>query len=114
VRTAGDAVSYGLWLFFLIAWPYLACVLWTRRKRLAWPSRTLVTRGLIGGAASVGAYLIALWAMTRAPIAAVAALRETSVIFAALLGAWLLKEPLGRRRVAGACLVALGVALLKA
>ena len=41
---------------------------------------------------SAGAYGVALWAMTRAPVAAVAALRETSVIFAALIGAWLLKE----------------------
>jgi len=113
VRAAGDAASYGLWLFFLIAWPYLGAVLWARRTRLALPSRALLGRGLVGGAASVAAYLIALWAMMRAPIAAVAALRETSVIFAALLGAWLLKEPFGRGRFAGACLVALGIALLR-
>jgi drug/metabolite transporter (DMT)-like permease len=113
VRAAGNAASYGLWLFFLIAWPYLGVLLWIRRGRLRRPSRALLWRGLVGGAASVAAYLIALWAMTRAPIAAVAALRETSVIFAALIGAWLLKEPLGRQRIAGACLVALGIALLK-
>jgi drug/metabolite transporter (DMT)-like permease len=82
--------------------------------RYALPARALLTRALIGGMASVAAYLIALWAMTQAPIAAVAALRETSVIFAALIGAWLLKEPLGRQRLAGACLVVLGIALLRA
>jgi drug/metabolite transporter (DMT)-like permease len=114
VRAAGDPMSYGLWLFFLMAWPYLGVVLWTRRKRLVLPARALLTRALIGGMASVAAYLIALWAMTQAPIAAVAALRETSVIFAALIGAWLLKEPLGRQRLAGACLVVLGIALLRA
>ena len=48
--------------------------------------------GLVGGALSAAAYGVVLWAMTRAPVAAVAALRETSVIFAALIGAWLLKE----------------------
>jgi drug/metabolite transporter (DMT)-like permease len=42
--------------------------------------------------ASLGSYGIALWAMTRAPVATVAALRETSVLFAVLLGTWLLKE----------------------
>ncbi len=54
-------------------------------------------RGLLGGAASLGAYGIVLWAMTRAPVAAVAALRETSVLFAALIGAVWLKEGFGWR-----------------
>ena len=51
--------------------------------------------------------------MTRAPIAAVAALRETSVVFATLLGSWRLGEPLGSARVAAACAVAAGIALLE-
>ena len=70
-------------------------------------------RGLIGGAASLGAYAIVLWAMTRAPIAAVAALRETSVLFAALIGALWLKEGFGWPRLAGAASVVAGVAALK-
>jgi drug/metabolite transporter (DMT)-like permease len=75
--------------------------------RSQWP------RSLLSGSLSVVVYLIALWAMTQAPIAAVAALRETSVIFAALIGAVWLKEPFGRQRIAGACVVAVGIALLK-
>ena len=51
--------------------------------------------------------------MTRAPVAAVAALRETSVLFAALIGAVFLKESLGLRRLAGAASVVAGVAALK-
>ena len=70
-------------------------------------------RGLVGGAASLGAYGIVLWAMTRAPVAAVAALRETSVLFAALIGAVLLKEGFGLPRLAGAASVVAGVAALK-
>ena len=58
-------------------------------------SRAAGAAGLLGGAASLGAYGIVLWAMTRAPIAAVAALRETSVLFAALIGALWLKEGFG-------------------
>jgi drug/metabolite transporter (DMT)-like permease len=61
----------------------------------------------------VAAYGIVLWAMTRAPIAAVAALRETSVIFAALIGAVLLREGLGVPRITGAVLVAGGIAALR-
>ena len=70
-------------------------------------------RGLFGGALSAAAYGVVLWAMTRAPVAAVAALRETSVIFAALIGAWLLKEGHIARRIAGAATVAAGVIALK-
>jgi drug/metabolite transporter (DMT)-like permease len=51
--------------------------------------------------------------MAQTPVAAVAALRETSVIFAALLGTIFLKEPFGRRRAIGACAVALGVMALR-
>ena len=70
-------------------------------------------RGLGGGLCLISAYGIVLWAMTQAPVAAVAALRETSIIFAALLGTAILGEPFGRRRVAGACAVALGVIALR-
>ena len=68
---------------------------------------------MVGGFFSVAAYGIVLWAMTRAPVAAVAALRETSVLFAAIIGAVLLKEKLGPGRLAGAVGVVLGVAALK-
>jgi drug/metabolite transporter (DMT)-like permease len=70
-------------------------------------------RGLAGGVFLIASYGIVLWAMTRAPVAAVAALRETSVIFAALLGSVFLKEPFGRQRLIGACAVALGIMALR-
>jgi len=59
------------------------------------------------------AYGIVLWAMTRAPVAVIAALREVSVVFAALMGSLALKEGFGWRRMAGAATVVLGVAALK-
>ncbi|MCX8018201.1 MAG: EamA family transporter, partial [Rhodocyclaceae bacterium] len=62
---------------------------------------------------TIGSYALVLWAMTVASIPAVAALRETSVIFAAILGAWLLKERMGRWRIAGAVLVALGAIAIR-
>ena len=113
VRLAGGAESYALWMFFLDGFPFCAYAAWTRRGDFARYAGRFWGRGLVAGAFSLGAYGIALWAMTRAPIAAVAALRETSVIFAALLGTWLLREPFGSRRLAGAVAVAAGVIALR-
>ena len=114
VRLSGNAASYGLWLFFLIAMPYFGIVASRYRTTIRMQLRAHWWRALLGAALSIGAYLIALWAMTEAPVAAIAALRETSVIFAAMIGALLLNERFGRDRIAGACVVVIGIAMLKA
>jgi len=113
VRVAGRAESYVVWLFTLDALPFTLLVFFWKKDQLVQYARRFWLRGLAGGALSAAAYGIVLWAMTRAPVAAVAALRETSVIFAALLGAWLLKEGHLARRIAGAATVAAGVIALK-
>ena len=113
VRAAGHAPPYVVWLFTLDALPFSLLIMWVKRKELLPYARQFWLRGVVGGALSAGAYGIVLWAMTRAPVAAVAALRETSVIFAALIGAWLLKEGHIARRVGGAAVVAAGVIALK-
>ena len=112
-RAAGNAASYGFWLFFTVALPYVPIVVARHPGEILQQLRPHAARAITGAVLSIGAYLIVLWAMTQAPLAAVAALRETSVIFAAIIGAMLLKEPFGAERVAGACIVVLGVALLK-
>ena len=113
VRLSGHAPSYTLWVFFLDVLPLLAWTLASRgREAIAYAARRW-RRGLLGGALMVTAYGLVLWSMTRAPVAAVAALRETSVVFAALIGARLLREPFGAVRAAAAAVVAAGVALLK-
>ncbi len=112
-RASGNALAYVVWLSFLESVFFLAWVRWHRGASAVAYVRTRWRRGLVGGFFSVGAYAIVLWAMTRAPVAAVAALRETSVLFAALIGAVLLKEPLGPGRLAGALGVVIGVAALK-
>ena len=111
-RVSGNAVGYGMWLFLLIAIPMTAFALVARGRDLAnyLQGRWVLT--LTGGALLMGSYLIALWAMTQAPVAAVAALRETSVILAAIMGTVLLKERFGGWRIPGAALVALGIAAL--
>jgi phosphonate utilization associated putative membrane protein len=116
-RASGNALQYVVTLFLLDGWPFAFIVLWRRGKaaqpyirayaRKRWPV------ALGGAVASLGSYGIALWAMTQAPVATVAALRETSVLFAALLGAWLLKEKFTQRRVLGTLTIVAGVMALR-
>ncbi|MBL8310980.1 MAG: EamA family transporter [Burkholderiales bacterium] len=112
-RASGNAVQYVVALFVLDGWPFAFIVL-ARRGRAAWPYARKRWPVAMGGAlASLGSYGIALWAMTRAPVATVAALRETSVLFAALLGTWLLKEQFTARRALGTCVIVAGVMALR-
>ena len=79
-----------------------------------WPyARVRSPVASLAAAASLGSYGIALWAMTRAPVATVAALRETSVLFAALLGTWFLKEAFTLRRAVGTAAIVAGVMALR-
>jgi drug/metabolite transporter (DMT)-like permease len=112
-RASGNAASYVSWLIFLEGLPFLVWVVARRGQVAVRYLRSSTTRGLVGGAFSLAAYGIVLWAMTRAPVAAVAALRETSVLFAALMGSLWLKEGFGLPRLAGAVSVVLGIAALK-
>jgi drug/metabolite transporter (DMT)-like permease len=112
VRRAGGAAGYAAWLLLADAVPVPAYALARRvdRLRAAWASTW--RRASLGGALSLAAYGIVLWAQTRGALAAVAALRETSVIVAALIGATVFGEGFGRRRVIAAAVVAAGVVLL--
>lgn len=112
-RASGAPASYVAWLFCLQGLLFVALVAVLRGKFLRMHAARYWRRGLGGGFCLISAYSIVLWAMTQAPVAAVAALRETSVIFAALLGSLFLHEPFGRQRLGAACAVALGVAALR-
>lgn len=114
VRTSGNPLAYVVLLFALNSWPFATLVVLRRGPRAVahyvarrWPLAAA------GAAASMASYAIALWAMTRAPVAAVAALRETSVLFATVLGTWLLKETFSMRRAAGAAAIVAGVMALR-
>jgi len=117
VAHGATALSYVLLLFVLDGFPYPALVVLKRdaagRRAIVAYARKRWPLAALGGAASIGSYAIALWAMTRAPVAAVSALRETSVLFATVLGAWLLKERLGAQRLAGAAVIVAGVVALR-
>jgi drug/metabolite transporter (DMT)-like permease len=111
VRRAHDPYAYA-GLLFLLQGPAFPLIAVYRRPAAVWRSVSTLDRGLTAGVLCVVAYAIVLWAQTRAPLAEVAALRETSVISAALIGTLFLKERFGSRRVVAAVLVASGIVLI--
>ncbi len=113
VRAAGNPFSYILWLFVLEPIPI---GLWLLSKdRCNWFSYMRAKPGKIcvGALAAAGAYAMVIYAMGVAPMGMVSSLRETSVIFAALIGSLLFREPFGRQRIVAATLVCCGVVLIK-
>jgi drug/metabolite transporter (DMT)-like permease len=111
VRLAHNPVGYGGLLFLLYS-PVFAIMALVRRPASAWRDWPAVGRALAAGALSLVAYGTVLWAQTRAPLAEVAAIRETSVVFAALIGMLVLKEKFGLRRMAAAALIAAGIVMM--
>jgi len=110
-RLSGAPLAYVLWMFPLTAVPTL---LWLYRRGPprppTWPE---ARRGLGGAGCAIGSYALVLWAMTRAPVAPVAALRETAILFGVLLARLLLGERPGRWGWGGAVAIAAGAAILR-
>ena len=113
VRATGGAMQYVATLFLFDGWPF-ALVVFARRNwavgpyiRRRWP----ICLG--GAAASIGSYAIALWAMTQAPVATVAALRETSVLFAVLIGVVFFHERADRGKLVAAGVIVGGIILTR-
>lgn len=116
VRVSGDAWSYVLAQALVDAPPFLLWVWWRERAtaRQWWRMwRADAGVGMGAAVASLLSYGVALWAMTRAPVAVVAALRETSMLFALLLGAWRWRETLTRSRVLAVVLITAGVVTMR-
>jgi len=113
VRHAGHPWSYILWLFVLVPLPLLTLVLSTRPRDFASQLRARWRPGFVGGVCTTASYGLALWAMTVAPIALIAALRETSVIFGTVFASVFLKERFGLVRFLAASAVTLGAIAIK-
>lgn len=113
VRASGAPASYIAWLFLLNSPPLLLYALWLRRGRFLAAAKSVWKPSAVASACFVVNYGVVVWAMSFTPMAMVAALRETSVVFAALLGAGLLRESFGGRRLAAAAGVCAGAALLQ-
>lgn len=134
VRHSGTAAGYTAWMMLVESGMMTsACVVIIgRRGRVAVGSavagsrsgalrgvlgklsRADLLRGVVAGALSLVAYGLVLWAQTRGALAAVSALRETSVIFGAALGSVFLREPFGRYRIFAAVTIASGILILEA
>jgi len=112
-RASGSPVAYALWFFVGNA---IVIYSWAGARRGVEVPRYLARnwpRLFVGAILTTGSYGVALWAMTQAPVALVAVLRETSVIFAALLGALFLGEKFTRRRLVATGAVMFGLFALK-
>jgi drug/metabolite transporter (DMT)-like permease len=112
-RRSGSPAAYASWVFMLNGVPLLAWVLIRQRDAFTRLVTARWREGLIGGSATTISYAIVLSAMTVAPVAVVAALRETSILFGTLIAAFVLKERIGPARIAGAGLIALGAVALR-
>ena len=112
IRRSGSPFGYTAWLFFLDGLPMITGALVLRWRSLRMFLASGALPALSAGSLSLAAYVVVLWALNRGAMAPIAALRETGVIFAALIGTFVLGERLGRRRVLAAAIVAVGVATL--
>lgn len=112
VRAAGSASGYIAWLFFIDGWPLFLFALWRRGPLLPVFFRNHWRACAGGGLAAITSYGLVIAALEQAPMAAVSALRESSVLIAVLIGTRLLNERFGGRRMLAATLVAIGVAVM--
>ena len=112
-RSAATASSYAAWLFAIDAvWCLILGVL-VRGKAIVGVMIPEWKTGIITGVLAAGSYWIAMWAFTQAPIAAVAALRETSILFAMLISVVVLREAVTPWRVIAALFIVAGVVALR-
>jgi len=112
-RILGDAVTFVAWLFIFDGLLFTPTAVAMRGIGVFSASRETWARGGLAALASYGAYAIAVWAMTQAPIALVAALRETSILFAVLIGWLAFKERMDLGKAFSAGLILAGVALTR-
>ena len=112
-RQAGSAIGFAVVLTLGDGIATALIVLLWKGPRTFWVDRAMLLRCGAAGSMQMGAYWIAVWALARAPMGAVSALRETSVLLVALISTWLLKEPMGWSRMVSAALVCAGLLMVR-
>ena len=112
-RVAGNPVQFVAWVLLMSGMFYIPAVLWLKGPTVLKAARVDWLRGAFGGSASMLAYGIVLWAMTEAPIALVAALRETSILFAMLIGWLWFGDKMGLQKALAGALIVGGVVLTR-
>ena len=113
VRRSAAPAAYTLWIFLLTGVVLTAWAVIARPGSFRGYTRRNWHLGLIGGAGTIGSYGLALWAMTVAPVAIVAALRETSILFGTAISALVLHERVGRTRLMAVGMIACGAVVLR-
>ncbi len=112
VRASGTPLGYIAWLMLVEGLVIPAYAVWRRRGETMAGLRPFAALGLLGAALSVAAYGLVLWAQTKAELAPVAALRESSILVGAAIGAVFFKERFGAPRIAAAGLLVIGIGLM--
>lgn len=113
IRAGSNPWPYIAWLNVLEAVPITLWALTRRNREIVPFLKTSWKTGVLGGALALVAYAAALYALNEGAMAHVSALRETSVLFATLIGAFILKEGFGWRRMAAACVITAGIFILQ-
>lgn len=112
-RQAGSAIGFAVILTLGDGIATALIVLLWKGPRTFCVDRAMLWRCSAAGTMQMGAYWIAVWALARAPMGAVSALRETSVLLVALISTWLLKERMGPARIMSAVLVCVGLLMVR-
>jgi drug/metabolite transporter (DMT)-like permease len=112
VRASGSPAAYTMWIFVLTGVPLAAWALLRRPGFIPYAHRNWHL-GLMGGLGTLISYGLVLWSMTMAPVALVAALRETSILFGTIIAVLVLKERVTRTRLIAVLIIAAGAAVLK-
>ena len=112
-RIAGTATGFVLWMVVADAVFMLMAFAVTGFRQVVGQMKRALVPGVAAGAMSLGSYWIAVWAFTKAPIALVAALRETSILFALLIGTVWLRERPGVAQVSAALCILAGIVLMR-
>ena len=114
VRKSGNPISFILWLFIVYALPLIfASLIFKRREFIPYLRNHWWDTGVIGGGMCAIAYALVVWALRHAPMAHVSSMRETSVVFAALIGVFVLGESFGARRIIAALMVTAGLIIMQ-
>jgi drug/metabolite transporter (DMT)-like permease len=113
VRRSGAPAAFTIWIFLLSGAGLLGWAMAKHARALAGFARANLLLLPFGGAATLGSYAIALWAMTLAPVAAIAALRETSILFATAIAGLVLRERISPARMSAVALVACGAVAMR-
>lgn len=113
VRVSGSPIAYTLWIFLFTGLSILIWTLITKNEEILEYTKKNWHLGAIGGIGTIASYGLALWAMTSAPVAIIAALRECSILFAILISLFILKEKINSSHVISAFVIAIGAIILR-